>query len=56
MATQTDHLLSDIKQKEARMQEIRELRMHIINCSKTRDIYTSRRTRTMPSIAPSGNG
>ena len=43
MATQTDHLLSDIKQKEARMQEIRELRMHIINCSKTRDIYTASR-------------
>ena len=42
-AAQTDHLLSDIKQKEARMQEIRELRMHIINYSKTRDIYMAYR-------------
>ncbi|MCH3988085.1 MAG: relaxase/mobilization nuclease domain-containing protein [Lachnospiraceae bacterium] len=42
-AAQTDHLLSDIKQKEERMQEIRELRMHIINYSKTRDIYTAYR-------------
>lgn len=42
-AAQTDHLLSDIKQKEVRMQEIRELRMHIINYSKTRDIYTAYR-------------
>ena len=42
-AAQTDHLLSDIKQKEARMQEIRELRMHIINYSKTRNIYTAYR-------------
>ncbi len=40
---QMDHLLSDIKQKEARMQEIRELRMHIINYGKTRDIYTAYR-------------
>ena len=40
---QTDHLLSDIKQKEARMQEIRELRMNIINYSKTHDIYTAYR-------------
>lgn len=40
---QTDHLLSDIKQKEERMQEIRELRMHIINYSKTRDIYAAYR-------------
>lgn len=43
MAAQTDHLLSDIKQKEVRMQEIRELRMHIINFSKTRAIYTAYR-------------
>ena len=40
---QMDHLLSDIKQKEIRMQEIRELRMHIINYSKTCDIYTAYR-------------
>lgn len=39
----TDHLLSDIKQKEARMQEIKELRTHIINYSKTRDTYTAYR-------------
>lgn len=42
-AAQMDHLLSDIKQKEIRMQEIRELRMHITNYSKTRDIYTAYR-------------
>lgn len=40
-AAQMDHLLSNIKQKEVRMQEIRELRMQIINYSKTRDIYTA---------------
>ena len=39
-AAQMDHLLSDIKQKEIQMQESRELRMHIINYSKTRDICT----------------
>lgn len=42
-AAQMDHLLSDIKQKDVRMQEIRELWMHIINYSKTRDIYTAYR-------------
>ncbi|MDD6716365.1 MAG: relaxase/mobilization nuclease domain-containing protein [Firmicutes bacterium] len=42
-AVQTDHLLSDIKQKEARMQEIRKLRTHIINYSKTRDTYAAYR-------------
>ena len=42
-AAQMDHLLSDIKQKEIRMQKIRELRMHITNYSKTRDIYTAYR-------------
>lgn len=42
-AAQTDHLLSDIKQKETRMQEIRELRMHIINYSKTRGTYEAYR-------------
>jgi len=40
---QMDHLLSDIRQKEVRMQEIRKLRMHIINYSKTHDIYTAYR-------------
>lgn len=40
---QLDHLLSDIKQKEVRMQEIRELGMRIINYSKTRNIYTAYR-------------
>ncbi|MDD6258382.1 MAG: hypothetical protein PUA69_03910 [Erysipelotrichaceae bacterium] len=40
---QMDHLLSDIKQKEARMQKIRELRTHIINYSKTRDTYAAYR-------------
>lgn len=42
-AAQTDHLLSDIKQKETRMHEIRELRTHIINYSKTRGIYEAYR-------------
>lgn len=42
-AVRTDQLLSDIKQKEARMQEIRELRTHIINYSKTRDTYAAYR-------------
>ena len=42
-AAQMDHMLSNIKQKDVRMQEIRELRMHIINYSKTRDIYTAYR-------------
>jgi arsenate reductase-like glutaredoxin family protein len=42
-AAQTDHLLSDIKQKEARMQEVRELRTHIINYSKTRGTYEAYR-------------
>ncbi len=42
-AVQTDHLLSDIKQKEARMQEIKELWTHIINYSKTRGTYTAYR-------------
>lgn len=42
-AERTDHLLSGIKQKEARMQEIKELRTHIINYSKTRDTYTAYR-------------
>lgn len=42
-AERTDHLLSDIKQKEARMQEIKELRTHIINYSKTRDTYMAYR-------------
>jgi len=38
-----DALLSDIKQKEARIKEIKELRTHIINYSKTRDTYTAYR-------------
>jgi len=42
-AAQMDHLLSVIKKKETRMKEIRELRMHIINYNKTRDIYTAYR-------------
>ena len=42
-AVQTDYLLSDIKQKEARMQEIRKLRTHIINYSKTRGTYEAYR-------------
>ena len=42
-AAQMDHLLSVIKKKETRMKEIRELRMHIINYSKTHDIYTAYR-------------
>lgn len=42
-AVRTDHLLSDIKQKEARMQEIKELRTHIINYSKTRYTYAAYR-------------
>ena len=42
-AVRTDQLLSDIKQKEARMQEIKELRTHIINYSKTRDTYAAYR-------------
>jgi hypothetical protein len=40
-AVRADHLLSDIKQKEARMQEIKKLRTHIINYSKTRDTYAA---------------
>jgi hypothetical protein len=39
----TDELLSDIKQKEARMKEIKVLRMHIINYSKTRNVYVEYR-------------
>ena len=42
-AAQTDHLLPDIKQKEARMKEVRELRTHIINYSKTRGTYEAYR-------------
>lgn len=42
-AQRTEQLLSDIKQKESRMQEIKELRTHIINYSKTRNIYTAYR-------------
>lgn len=42
-SSRTDALLSDIKQKEARLKEIKELRTHIINYSKTRDIYTAYR-------------
>ena len=42
-AARTDELLSDIKQKEARMKEIKVLRMHIINYSKTRNDYVEYR-------------
>ena len=42
-ALRTDSLLSDIKKKESRMQEIKELRTHIINYSRTRDTYMAYR-------------
>lgn len=42
-AARTDKLLSDIKKKEARLKEIKALKMHIINYSKTRDVYTAYR-------------
>jgi hypothetical protein len=42
-SSRTDALLSDIKQKEARLKEIRELRTHIINYSKTRETYAAYR-------------
>lgn len=42
-SSRTDALLSDIKQKEARLKEIRELRTHIINYSKTRETYATYR-------------
>lgn len=42
-SSRTDALLSDIKQKEARLKEIKELRTHIVNYSKTRDTYTAYR-------------
>ncbi|MCH4019919.1 MAG: relaxase/mobilization nuclease domain-containing protein [Erysipelotrichaceae bacterium] len=42
-ALRTDSLLSDIKKKESRMQEIKELQTHIINYSRTRDTYMAYR-------------
>jgi hypothetical protein len=42
-AARTDELLSEIKQKEARIKEIKELRAHIINYSKTRNVYADYR-------------
>ena len=42
-SSRTDALLSDIKQKEGRLKEIRELRTHIINYSRTRETYAAYR-------------
>ena len=42
-AVRTDELLSDIKKKEFRLKEIKELKTHIINYSKTREVYTAYR-------------
>ncbi|MGN0838934.1 MAG: hypothetical protein ACI4NN_07620 [Pyramidobacter sp.] len=42
-AERTDELLSDIKKKESRLKEIKELKTHIINYSKTREVYTAYR-------------